>query len=82
MKGGVQAAVDSIVTAGAAAKVTLKTNKTTLYADGEDVCCIEADIADANNTLISKTAARSHFHLPAREEAWGLQRELDERRTF
>ncbi|MGB7567846.1 MAG: glycoside hydrolase family 2 TIM barrel-domain containing protein [Chitinivibrionales bacterium] len=52
MKGGAQAAVDSIVTVGAAAKVFLKPSKTTLYADGEDVCCIEADIADANNNLV------------------------------
>jgi hypothetical protein len=52
MKGGVQVAVDSIVTAGPAAKVLLKPSKTTLYADGEDVCCIEADIVDANNNLV------------------------------
>ena len=52
MKGGVQVAADSIVTAGAAAKVLLKPSKTTLYADGEDVCCIEADVADANNNLV------------------------------
>ena len=50
-KGGVQV-VDSINTAGTAAKVILKPSKTTLYADGEDVCCIEADIADANNNLV------------------------------
>jgi beta-galactosidase len=50
-KGGVQV-VDSINTAGTAAKVFLKPSKTTLYADGEDVCCIEADIADANNNLV------------------------------
>jgi hypothetical protein len=52
MKGGVQVAVDSIVTAGPAAKIILKPSKTTLYADGEDVCCIEADVADANNNLV------------------------------
>ena len=52
MKGGVQAAVDSINTAGPAAKIILKPSKTTLYADGEDVCCIEADVADANNNLV------------------------------
>jgi beta-galactosidase len=52
MKGGVQVAVDSIVTAGPAAKILLKPSKTTLYADGEDVCCIEADVVDANNNLV------------------------------
>jgi beta-galactosidase len=52
MKGGVQVAVDSIKTAGVAAKVVLKPSKTTLYADGDDVSCIEVDIADADNNLI------------------------------
>jgi beta-galactosidase len=52
MKGGVQAAIDSIVTAGPAAKVLLKPSKTTLDADGHDVSCIEVDIADANNNFI------------------------------
>jgi beta-galactosidase len=72
MKGGVQAAVDSIVTAGAAAKVTLKTNKTTLYADGEDVCCIEADIADANNTLIFKDSSTVSFSFTGAGRSLGI----------
>jgi hypothetical protein len=72
MKGGVQAAVDSIATAGAAAKVTLKTNNTTLYADGEDVCCIEADIADANNTLIFKDSSTVSFSFTGAGRSLGI----------
>jgi beta-galactosidase len=72
MKGGVQAAVDSIVTAGAAAKVTLKTNKTTLYADGEDVCCIEADIADANNNFIFNSANTVSFSFTGAGRSLGI----------
>jgi len=52
MKNGTQAAVDSIVTAGAPAKVLLKPDRTTLYADGDDLCNLEADIVDANNNLV------------------------------
>jgi beta-galactosidase len=52
MKGGKQAAVDSIKTVGAAAKVLLKPDRTTLYADGDDLCNLEADIVDADNNLV------------------------------
>jgi hypothetical protein len=61
MKGGVQAAIDSINTAGPASKILLKTNKTTLYADGEDVCCIEVDVADANNNFVITAANQIQF---------------------
>jgi hypothetical protein len=61
MKAGAQVAVDSIVTVGAASKILLKTNKTTLYADGEDVCCIEVDIADANNNFVITAANQIQF---------------------
>jgi len=44
MNGGVQAAIDSIKTVGAAAKVILKPDHTALYADGEDAASIEVDI--------------------------------------
>jgi hypothetical protein len=52
MKGGKQAAVDSIKTVGAATKVLLKPDRTTLYADGDDLCNLEADIVDADNNLV------------------------------
>ncbi len=52
MKGGKEAATDSIKTVGAAAKVILKPDRTSLYADGNDVSCIEVDIGDADNNLV------------------------------
>ena len=52
MKGGVQVAVDSINTAGAASKVVLKPDHTTIYADGHDVSCIEVYIKDASDNVV------------------------------
>ena len=52
MKDGKEVAVDSIKTAGAPAKVVLKPDRTTLYADGNDASCIEVDIEDADNNGI------------------------------
>jgi beta-galactosidase len=49
MKGGKQAAVDSIKTAGAPAKIMLKADRTSLYNDGDDLCNLEAYIVDADN---------------------------------
>jgi beta-galactosidase len=52
MKDGKEVAVDSIKTAGAPAKLLLKPDRTTLYADGNDVSCIEVDIVDADKNPI------------------------------
>ena len=52
MKDGKEVAVDSIKTAGAPAKLVLKPDRTALYADGNDVSCIEVDIVDADNNPV------------------------------
>jgi beta-galactosidase len=52
MIGGKAVAVDSIKTAGAPAKIVLKPDRTTLYADGSDVACIEVDVVDAENNPV------------------------------
>jgi beta-galactosidase len=52
MKDGKEVATDSIKTAGAPAKVVLKPDRTTLYADGECVSCIEVDILDADGNPV------------------------------
>ena len=52
MKDGKEVAVDSIKTVGAPAKLVLKPDRTNLYADGNDVSCIEVDILDADNNPI------------------------------
>jgi beta-galactosidase len=70
-KGGVQV-VDSINTAGTAAKVILKPSKTTLYADGEDVCCLEANIADANNNLVFSASSPVSFTVTGAGRSLGI----------
>jgi len=52
MIGGKEAAVDSIKTVGAPSKIVLKPDRTALYADGNDVSCIEVDIADADGNSV------------------------------
>jgi len=59
MKGGVQVAVDSINTAGAATKVLLKPDKTALCADGDDVSNIEVNLVDAPTTSYMPPPTRS-----------------------
>ena len=52
MKDGKEVAVDRIKTVGAPAKIMLKPDRTTLFADGDDVSCIEVDIGDADSNSI------------------------------
>ena len=72
MKGGVQVAVDSITTAGAAAKVVLKPDRTTLYADGDDVSNIEVDIMDANDVLVADASNTVEFTLTGAGRSLGI----------
>jgi beta-galactosidase len=51
-KNGKEAATDSIKTAGAPAKIMLKPDRTTLYADGNDASCLEVDIEDADGNPV------------------------------
>jgi beta-galactosidase len=44
---GTQVAVDSLITTGAAAKIVLKSDRTTLYSDGDDMANVEAYVVDA-----------------------------------
>jgi hypothetical protein len=72
MKGGVQVAVDSIATAGPAAKVVLKPDRTTLDADGEDVSNIEVDILDANDVLVADASDTVQFTLTGSGRSLGI----------
>ena len=67
-KDGKEVAVDSIKTVGAPAKIMLKPDRTTLYADGDDVSCVEVDIGDADNNSIftANTAVQFTVTGPAR----------------
>ena len=51
-KNGVVVARDSIVTAGAAAKIELKADRKTILADGKDVAFIETNVLDKNGVLV------------------------------
>jgi MYXO-CTERM domain-containing protein len=72
MKGGVQLAVDSINTAGAAAKISLKPDKTTLYADGDDVSNIEVSLADAADNFIFSATDTVQFTLTGAGRSLGI----------
>jgi beta-galactosidase len=68
MKDGKEVAVDSIKTAGAPAKLVLKPDRTSLYADGCDVSCIEVDIVDAdgNPVFAANNTVKFNFTGPGR----------------
>jgi beta-galactosidase len=51
-KGGSVVATDTVQTAGAAAAVKLKADRSTITADGLDLAYVEADIVDANGVLV------------------------------
>jgi hypothetical protein len=72
MKGGVQAAVDSIKTVGPAAKVLLKPDHTNLYADGEDAASIEVDIADASDNLVITAGDQVQFTMSGAGRSLGI----------
>lgn len=58
---GSQVAVDSLITTGAASKIVLKTDRTTIYADGDDLANIEAYVVDAaGNHIWSATNTLSY----------------------
>jgi beta-galactosidase len=71
-KGGKKVAVDSIKTAGAPAKIMLKPDRTTLYADGSDVSCIEVDILDADNNSIHTASNTIQFTMTGPGRSIGI----------
>jgi beta-galactosidase len=79
MKDGKEVAVDSIKTVGAPAKIMLKPDRTTLYADGDDVSCIEVDIGDAdNNSICTADNGGAVYRDRPREKSGHRQWRLDE----
>jgi beta-galactosidase len=49
---GQQVAVDSIITVGAATKLVVESDRTTLYADGDDVANLNIYVTDANGNHV------------------------------
>jgi MYXO-CTERM domain-containing protein len=72
MKGGVQVAVDSINTVGAAAKISLKPDKTTLYADGDDASSIEVSLVDSANNFIFAATDTVQFTMTGPGRSLGI----------
>ena len=72
MKGGKEAATDSIKTVGAPAKVALKPDRTTLYADGNDVSCIEVNILDANDVPVYTAGNTVQFTMTGAGRSIGI----------
>jgi len=50
--GGIVQATQTLMRAGAAARILLSSDTDTLYADGTDIARVVVSIADANNTLV------------------------------
>ena len=67
-----EVAVDSIKTVGAPAKVILQPDRTTLYADGDDVSCIEVDIGDADNNSIYNADNTVQFTMTGPARSLGI----------
>ena len=72
MIGGKAVATDSIKTVGAPAKVMLKPDRTTLYADGNDVSCIEVDIGDADSNSIFTASNTVQFTMTGPGRSLGI----------
>jgi beta-galactosidase len=52
---------DQVTTAGSAAKVRLKADRTSISADGKDLVFIEADITDANGVIVPTATNTVNF---------------------
>jgi beta-galactosidase len=52
---------DQVTTAGAAAKVQLKPDRTSINADGKDLVYVETNITDANNVLVPTATNTVNF---------------------
>ena len=52
---------DQVATAGSAAKVQLKPDRTSITADGKDLVYIEADITDSNGVIVPNAANTVNF---------------------
>jgi hypothetical protein len=71
MKGGAQV-VDSIKTVGPEAKVMLKSDRTALYADGDDVSCIEVSVGDANDNFVYTAVDQVSFTMTGAGRSLGI----------
>jgi hypothetical protein len=69
---GTQTVTDSIKTVGPEAKVMLKPDHTTLYADGDDAASIEVSVGDANNNFVYSAVDQVSFTLSGAGRSLGI----------
>jgi len=69
---GKQVAVDSLITTGAPAKIVLKSDRTTLYADGDDVANIDAYVVDAAGNHIWSAKNNLKYTVSGAGRGWGV----------
>ncbi|BDI29022.1 beta-galactosidase [Capsulimonas corticalis] len=62
-RNGAVIAADKVETTGAPARLVLKTDRTTLLADGEDVTMVEVDVVDAQGRIVPTANDLVHFAL-------------------
>ncbi|WP_157547176.1 beta-galactosidase GalB [Niabella soli] len=62
-KNGKQWATETIRTAGAAAKLTLKADRVRIHADDNDLCFITVTILDKNGDLVADAQNKIHFEI-------------------
>ncbi len=60
-KGGMVVATDEVQTAGAAAAIVLKADRSMITADGQDLAFVEADIVDDKGVLVPQAASELTF---------------------
>jgi beta-galactosidase len=60
-RGGSVAAMDQVRTAGAAARVALSADRTTIKADGKDLVFITGDIQDASSVIVPSAESSVSF---------------------
>jgi len=69
---GTQAAVDSLITVGAASKVVIESDRTTLYADGDDVANLDVYITDANGNHVWNATNTFTYTVTGDGRAYGI----------
>ncbi len=62
-KNGKEWATDTVKTTGAAAKLTLKPDRTTIDADGHDISFITLTIVDSNGIMVPRSKNLLHFSI-------------------
>jgi beta-galactosidase len=69
---GTQVAVDSLITVGAASKLVIESDRTTLYADGDDVANIDVYITDANGKHVWNATNTITYSISGNGRGYGI----------